>query len=220
MKKFNWYDGVALLAWLLPLVYLIIVYPTLPAQIPMHFGADGKPNGYGDSSQMLGLQIFLMLTSAGVYLLIKYLPTIDPKKQSAAGGNNYQKMALGFVIFLTAIMLIIIYTSINNGVEVDKLILPLVGLLFAFLGNVMYSIKPNYFAGIRTPWTLESEDTWRATHRLAGKLWVAGGLLLTVLTLLLSGTAAFVIFMSGVFVLALVPMVYSYRYFKSHEAKS
>jgi uncharacterized membrane protein len=90
----------------------------------------------------------------------------------------------------------------------------LVGLLFAFIGNIMLNIKPNYFAGIRTPWTLESEDNWCATHRLAGKLWFAGGILITILTLLIPSKAGFVVFMCCVGVLVLIPAIYSYLYFK------
>ena len=59
------------------------------------------------------------------------------------------------------------------------------GLLFAFMGNLMHNIKPNYFAGVRTPWTLEDPDTWRATHRLAGKLWFGGGIFVTIAVLVL-----------------------------------
>lgn len=63
------------------------------------------------------------------------------------------------------------------------MIFPLIGLLFVFLGNVMYSLKPNYFAGIRVPWTLDSDDNWKATHRVAGIVWFAGGLLFLICAL-------------------------------------
>lgn len=81
----------------------------------------------------------------------------------------------------------------------------------------MHSIKPNYFAGLRTPWTLEDPDNWRATHRLAGKMWFAGGLVLAVLVLLLPLKAGLIAFMSVMFVIIIIPIIYSYRYFKSHH---
>jgi uncharacterized membrane protein len=81
----------------------------------------------------------------------------------------------------------------------------------------MHSIKPNYFAGLRTPWALEDPDNWRATHRLAGKLWFAGGLVITIAVLLLPTVPGFIFFMSIVAVLVLIPFIYSYRYFKSHH---
>ena len=73
------------------------------------------------------------------------------------------------VVFLTVLNLVIIYTTVHKGLNVQKLLLPVISLLFAFLGNVMHNIKPNYFAGVRTPWTLESPATWKATHLLDGE---------------------------------------------------
>ncbi|HTD42217.1 MAG TPA: SdpI family protein, partial [Mucilaginibacter sp.] len=95
--------------------------------------------------------------------------------------------------------------------------LPVVGLLFAFIGNIMHSIKPNYFAGVRTPWTLEDDDTWRATHRLAGKLWFTGGIALTIAVLLLPVKAGMIVFMSMIAILVLIPVIYSYIYYKKHH---
>ena len=159
---------------------------------------------------MIGMPAF-------VYLLMKFLPAIDPKKQVKYGEATFQKLGLGLVLFLTALNIVIIFATIHQGLKIDKLIFPLIGLLFAFLGNMMFSIKPNYFAGIKTPWTLESEDNWRATHRLAGKLWFVGGLLITILTLVLPTRITTIFFTSSVLIMAFVPVVYSYIYFKKHS---
>jgi len=101
--------------------------------------------------------------------------------------------------------------------DVGRLIFPVIGLLFAFLGNVMHSIKPNYFVGIRTPWTLENDETWRATHRLAGKLWFTGGIIIAVAMLVMHPPANVFAFFSITAILVLVPVIYSYRYFKAHQ---
>jgi uncharacterized membrane protein len=94
-----------------------------------------------------------------------------------------------------------------------------VGLLFVFLGNMMHSIKPNYFAGVRTPWTLEDEGNWRATHRLAWKVFFTGGIIITIATLVVPENAAIFIFLPCVLVMAFVPITYSYIYFKKHQLK-
>ena len=156
--------------------------------------------------------------SALVYLLLKFLPAIDPKKQIKYGESTFQKLALGMVVFLAALDIAIVYATVHKGFEMNKVIFPIIGLLFAFIGNMMYSIKPNYFAGIRTPWTLESEDNWRATHRLAGTIWFIGGIALTVLMLFLPPAAGTIIFTSCVLVMAFTPMIYSFIYFKTHGA--
>jgi uncharacterized membrane protein len=218
MKKITYMDIAALVIWLIPIVYLIYIYPTLPASVPMHYGINGKVDRYGSKTEFLIFQAIMLIVGLLVYLLLKFLPLIDPKKQVKFGEETFQKIAMGLITFFSALNIIIIYSTVNQGMKIDKLILPAVGLFFAFMGNMMNSIKPNYFAGIRTPWTLESEDTWRATHRLASKIWFFGGLALTIATLLLPATAATITFMCGIAVLAFVPIVYSYTYFKSHQA--
>jgi uncharacterized membrane protein len=217
MKKFTLSDGAALVIWLLPAVYLWYIYPTLPQTVPVHFGINGAVDRYGSKTEFLTGPFILIGVSAMVYLLMKFLPSIDPKKQVKYGEATFQKMGLGLVIFLAVLDVSIIYTTLHRGFEIGKLIFPICGLLFVFIGNIMNSIKPNYFAGIKTPWTLENEDNWRATHRLAGKLWFIGGLAITIVTFILPMEPGTVVFMCGVVVLTIVPIVYSYRYFKNHQ---
>ncbi|MGZ3767663.1 MAG: SdpI family protein [Mucilaginibacter sp.] len=217
MKKFNSLDAAAIVIWLLPAAYLLYIFPTLPASVPVHFGIEGTPDRYGSKGEFLITFYILMGTSLFVYLLMKVLPAIDPKKMVKFGEATFQKMALGIVLFFSALTIAIIFSTINRSFKIDKLILPIIGLLFAFMGNIMHSIKPNYFFGLKTPWTLEDNDTWRATHRLAGKLWFVGGIVLTIAVLLLPSKAGFIVFMSMVGVLTLIPIIYSYIYYKKHH---
>jgi uncharacterized membrane protein len=217
MKKFSVLDYGALAVWLLPAVYLVFIYGSLPQNVPMHYDINGNVNAYGSKGEFIGTLGFLMGISALVYLLLKYLPLIDPKKQVKYGESTFHKLAFGIVIFLTALNIAISYATIHKGIKIDKLIFPVVGLLFIFIGNMMNSLKPNYFAGIRTPWTLESEDNWRATHRLASKVWVIGGIILTVLMLFLPAEAATIVFICCVLVMAFIPLTFSYLYFRKHR---
>jgi uncharacterized membrane protein len=217
MKKINLLDVAAIVIWLLPIAYIMYIYQSLPVSVPIHFGADGKPNQYGTRSEFLGVQAMVLGAAAFVYLLLKFLPAIDPKKYVKYGEATFQKLALGMVLFLSALTIGIAFSTVNNSLNIEKLILPMTGLLFAFIGNIMHSIKPNYFAGMRTPWTLEDDDTWRATHRLAGKLWFAGGIILTIVALLLPAETGIIVFMSLVAVMVLIPVVYSYLYYKKHH---
>ncbi|MDB5008385.1 MAG: sdpI [Mucilaginibacter sp.] len=217
MKKITLSDGAALVVWLLPIAYLLFIYADLPASVPMHYDIHGNVNRYGSKSEFAVFILIMQMVSLLVYLLLKFLPAIDPKKQVKYGESTFQKFALGLVIFLSALNIAITFSTIHHGFKPDKLVFSLVGLLFVFMGNMMHSIKPNYFAGIRTPWALENEDNWRATHRLAGKLWFAGGIVLTIATLLLPRETAAIVFMCGTFILAFVPYIYSYVYFKKHQ---
>jgi len=217
MKKFTLLDGAALVVWLLPAVYLWIIFPALPQTVAVHWGLNGTVDRYGTKNEFLIGPSVLIGVSGLVYLLLKFLPAIDPKKQIKYGQDTFQKLALGLVIFLAALNIAIIYATVNHGFQIDKLIFPLIGLFFAFLGNLMNSIKPNYFAGIRTPWTLESEDNWRATHRLAGKIWFVGGIIITIVMLFLPPKAGTIFFTIFVCVMALIPIIYSFVYFKKHQ---
>jgi uncharacterized membrane protein len=217
MKKFNALDGAAIIIWLLPMIYLYMIYSSLPAIVPMHYGADGQPNGYGSRNSFVMAELLISGVAALMYLLMRFLPSIDPKKQAKYGESVYGKLALGVLLFLTALSIAITYATIHKGLKIDKILFPLMGLLFAFMGNMMNNIKPNYFAGIRTPWTLEDEDTWRVTHRLAAKVWFVGGIALTICTLLLTGTITSIIFLAAVAIMVLVPVIYSYIYYKNHR---
>lgn len=202
---------------ILPFIYLGSIYSGLPDIVPVHFNIEGKPDAYGGKSTLIFTTGLLSVVAAGCYLLVKNIPKIDPKKSAGLSPELSQKMAISIVVFMCALNIVIIYSTVNLSVNVGKIILPLLGLLFAFLGNYMHSIKPNYFAGIRTPWALENKDNWRETHLLAGKLWVAGGVLITILTLLLPAFIGFICFMCITVALAVIPFIFSYRYFKKHQ---
>ena len=220
MKKFSLVDLTAIIVWLLPIGYLLWVFSALPPIVPLHYGISGKPDRYGSKNEFLVFQLGFGVVALFVYLLLRFISVIDPKKQVSSGAQTFQKLALGLVLFLSALSLAITFSTLNQSFKIDKLLFPVIGLFFAFLGNVMYNIKPNYFAGIRTPWTLEDEDNWRATHHLAGKLWFAGGIIITVVMLFVHGKAGLTLFLSAVAVLVLVPTIYSYLYFKKHKGKS
>jgi uncharacterized membrane protein len=204
----------------IPLIYTGSVYSGLPQTIPIHFDMNGKPNGYGDKNMLWFLVLFLSALSAGMYLLIKNLPKIDPKKTAGQSPELYNKIAIILVIFLCALNIAIVYASVNGSFNMNNILLPLLGLLFLVLGNYMHSIKPNYFVGFRLPWTLENEDNWRKTHQLVGKLWVAGGLAITISTLLLPANIGFIFFGAIMLIITIIPIVFSYRYFKKNQTNN
>ena len=98
-----------------------------------------------------------------------------------------------------------------------KFVFIAMGLLFALIGSNMYNIKPNYFAGIRLPWTLENEENWKYTHRIAGRMWFAGGLILTALAFFLPTKAGFIALMITTAIITIVPAVYSYMFYKRNQ---
>lgn len=213
MKKNLLLNWVVILLALAPAGYLLWLWPLLPDTVPVHFGADMKPDRMGPKAELWIPVLILSVISLFVYFLFKNIHRIDPKRKDAAQAATFQKLGVGTAVFMAALNVLIIHSSQNGGTS-PNLLFPLLGFMFAFLGNYMVHIKPNYFAGFRLPWTLSSDENWRKTHELGGKIWFAGGLAIAVISLFLPATAAFVFFLVAIVVMALIPIVYSYRLFK------
>ena len=217
MIKKNLSGFAALIIWLLPVLYFLKIYNSIPQTVPVHFGLDGTADRYGSKQELIWMFIILSAVTIGIYFLIIKLPRIDPKKTAGYSAATFKKLSLTLVVFLSALQLFIINATVSGSFSMSRFMLPLLGLLFAFLGNLMHSVKPNYFFGIRTPWALEDENTWRATHQLAGKLWLAGGITITIATLLFSYKTGFIILICIVTVITLIPVIFSYQYYKKHK---
>jgi uncharacterized membrane protein len=208
------------LTMLVPAIYLAIIWRQIPQTVPMHFDLKGNVDRYGTKNGFLILVLLLTLVNAIVYLIITNIYKIDPKKYTAQNKDRMQRIAFSISLYLSAIWIMLIYEIAHNNVGMTmKFVFVAMGLLFALLGNNMYNIKPNYFAGVRLPWTLENEDNWRKTHRLAGRLWFFGGLIFAAIVLFLNvewvGYAGIILLT----MLIIIPVFYSYNLYKSQKIR-
>jgi uncharacterized membrane protein len=211
LKKIVWFIFAA------PFIYLLIIWPNLPAKVPLHYSG-AKADRYGSPTELLILILVVTAISIGVYLLLINVHRIDPKRRGSENKDRLAQMAFGIAVFISAVACLIIYSAANQVAEFNQgLIFSGIGLLFCFLGNYMYNIKPNYFAGFRLPWTLENEDNWRKTHHLAGKLWFAGGIVLCITCLFLPFKTGLTVFIVIIIILSIIPAVYSYRLYKEQK---
>ncbi|HLI92227.1 MAG TPA: SdpI family protein [Puia sp.] len=214
-KRFTPVDGIFFLIWAVPLIYLAAVYRRLPARVPLHFDSAGQPDHFGTPSAFLWSIVLLQAASVGVYFLIRFLPEIDPKKKIKYSRQALVRISYALVTVMAALATFLIYGTIRGRLYLDMhYVFAGIALLMAYLGNLFNNLKPNYFVGIRTPWTLENETVWKKTHQMGGRLWLAGGLFLAPACLFLPGNWATGIFAAGVAVLVLVPVLYSYLAFK------
>lgn len=195
----------------LPLMYLTVVWNRLSAQVPTHFDADGQPNGF---SSKMGFLVLILVISLGQYPLLKLLPKLDPSKK--LNSTSYDRIRLTVSIFLTILSCMLVYLAHTNltGSSLNTLLLSTISLLLAALGNVILTVPQNYFVGIKTPWTLASETNWRMTHRLGGRLWLVGGTLCFLGTLLLPNAWKLPVFLTLVSIMIVVPVGYSYNLFR------
>jgi uncharacterized membrane protein len=194
---------------LIPFVYLIYIWNRLPEKVPMHWNGAGEIDRYGDKKELV---VMLFMLVGITYIIFLVIPYIDPKQKLQSMGNKLNNLRLILALFMSALAIYILY-SVQQKTSNPVLIFPLVGLLFAFLGNYFKTIKPNYFIGIKTPWTLENEEVWKKTHLMGGKLWFVGGLLMA-LTFVMPNKIQIYTFLAIAAVITIVPIVYSYLEFK------
>lgn len=208
---------IALLMLSIPLFYAMYVYDELPETIPTHFNIEGKPDGFGSKDSIYLAPTILGIVGFFVFLLILNVQLIDPKRYQENNTAIFNKLAFMLVVFMSGLSFIIVYSSLHPGNFFIKYLFSLIGLLFAFMGYIMPSVKPNYFVGMRLPWTLENEENWTATHKMAGKWWMFGGLLQAIAGFLFPAKYAFAIFMVIMGLMVAIPTGFSYLFFKKHQ---
>lgn len=200
-------DWVILILIVIGFVIGIYFYPSLPSRVPIHWNSQGQIDGYG--SKLFGA-LGIPLMNLGMYLLFIVLPYIDPKRKNYENfQSTYQYLKYLLIIFFLGLEVITLLIATGVVDNTPLLIQVLVSLLFILLGNVMGRFKHNYFVGIKTPWTLANEQVWRKTHRMAGPIWVIGGILnilLAITGMTFNGMAFIIIIIT----IVLVPTVYSY----------
>lgn len=159
---------------LLTLLCVGFIYPHLPGQIPTQWGVDGHVS-YGPKRTIWFIAGMLILFA----FLFDHLPQIDPRRKNYQKfGAIYDYFCVCMQVFLMVTVGIIVSESFYPGrINVGKIIMLMLSVLFLCIGNYMPKIQSNFFMGIKTPWTLCNEDVWRRTHRLGGRLYVGSGII-------------------------------------------
>ena len=142
------------------------------------------------------------------------IPRFDPKKKIEQMGEKYFSLRLVMTLFMTVISVYILYSGNGNKIDV-RILIALIGGFDAVFGNYLQTVKPNYFIGIRTPWALENEQTWKKTHRLAGRMWMMAGIVIVLLSFIIQSNYALgILFAIITATIVVVPIIYSYTEFK------
>ncbi|HLO79938.1 MAG TPA: SdpI family protein [Chitinophagaceae bacterium] len=210
---------IVILFILLPVGYAFYLWPDLPATIPTHFGVDGKPDAWGKKESIFMLPAIMGGVSLFVFLLLSNLRKFDPKRYGNTDDPIFRQFALLIVAFMNLMCLIILYNTVHQNMPINKMIFVFLGIFFAAMGLFMPRLRQNYFAGFRLPWTLENNENWTATHRVAGKWWVAGGAIQLVSALVLDGKILFIVFFIIMMIMVIVPIVFSYNMFRATNNK-
>ena len=189
----------------IPFLYLAYVYPDLPPEVPIRFGPDGQPVSYGPKS------ILWVLPTVGPLLTAVIFSFVVPRAVYARSPRKLGWLVILTTAFMSALMVYLLYGTARGRLIEVQFMFFLIGGLIAVIGNFMPVVPPNRWMGIRLPVTLRDPEVWARVHRFSGPIWVAGGVLIMVGSLLLSGLVMAFVTIATVVLLAVISTVYAYR---------
>lgn len=214
LKK-EWY---VVLLLILPFIASAYLWNDLPDEVPTHFNLQGEADDWGPKWVNA---IMIPGIALATYLSLIFIPFIDPKKRIESRQKPIAAIRIVLSLFFVFMYVFVMAESLGTDINFSIYLQIGIGLLFLALGNYMQSIKQNYFIGVKTPWTLESEEVWKRTHRLTAKVWTVGGLIMMISPLTISNPILYwTIFSVVVSVLVLVPVIYSYVIFQKLDTQS
>lgn len=189
------------------LVFGLLNLDRLPAELPTHWNLQGEVDGWTRKHLAVVMVPVLGLVIA---VLLAFLPKIDPRRANFPLYEGvWWLVGNTILLFMAGIQVFVIGSGLGWAVSMERVVGLGVGGLLMVMGNYITRVRQNWFLGIRTPWTLSSEASWRETHRLGGPLLVLGGIFI-IATTLLTGRLAPWVPIVGAALPALISVVYSY----------
>lgn len=194
---------------LCPIIAGLILWGRLPDTIATHWGVNNQANGWSSKAfAVFGVPLFLEL----LHWICLIGTSLDKKN------NDHNKKMLNMFYWFCPVMSIfvcsVIYASaLDIQLAINDLVFGLLGIMFIVIGNYIPKVTQNRTLGIKIKWTLENEENWNATHRIAGKCWFICGLL-TLLNIFVPSEVSVWTFIAITLTAVLVPCIYSYWFYK------
>ena len=212
LKENKWKILLSTLATFIPMFVGMILWNKLPDPMPIHWNAMGEVDGWASKA----VAVFGMPAILAALNLVCHIATGSDKKN-----KNQSKKMVSIVFWLVPIIAnvtctMVYLTAMNIEVNTLNIAAALLGIVFAIIGNYMPKCKLNYTIGIKIVWTLESEANWLATHRVAGRVWLGGGIIIALSALLPTNILVWVV-LPVLILMAAIPLIYSYVFFRRHE---
>ncbi len=209
IKQNKWKLVVTSVTILLPIIVGLVLWNDLPDTIATHWGINNQPDGFSSKTfAVFGLPVILL----AIHWVCVFGTKLDPKHQNI--NPKIFSLVLWICPAISLVMNSVMYVvALGKEVKVGFVAIMLMGILFIIIGNYLPKCRQSYTMGIKLPWTLKSEENWNKTHRMAGILWVIGGVVICV-------TAVFesiIVFFSIVAIMVIIPTVYSYIYYRKHN---
>jgi len=189
------------------LVFSVAVYSRLPEDVPMHWDISGEPDRFGSRLEGAFLVPLIMLV---IYVLMQWYPSRDPRAANIEKFRAaYDSVVAATVALLAGLHVMALGSALGWRINMTTVVLAGAGVLFVLLGNLMPLARSNFIFGIRTPWTLSSEQVWTRSHRIGGYAMVAAGLI-TLVGAFIGGTLGPSIALTSLVLAGIIPIVYSY----------
>lgn len=211
MKTILRRDWIILIILLAPFPFLAFTWDLFPESVPVHFNINGEPDNYAPKA--VGL-LGLPLVNIALYVFLQLIPSIDPKKKNfPLFEGGYRAIRAVVHILLVFIFFVISAYTLGYKFDMSLTVTYAMVLMILLLGNYMSSVRPNYFVGVRTPWTLANETVWKKTHRLTARLWVTASVIM--LVTLPFVPSALIVLLCVIGLITIIPVVYSYIIFRN-----
>lgn len=199
-------DAVSLGVIGLGAVLTAAIYERLPSLVPTHFDLAGTPNGW---MPRIAAAIFAPAMALGLWAFMRFLPRILPATERKRLGESQAALIAALTsIFVVAMHVLLLYRAIVPGASIARVLWIFLGAFYVALGLVLPRLKRNALMGIRTPWTLTSDENWARTQRVGGYAMVGSGVI-AALCGTLGGTTGGAIAIGALLAGALVPAGYS-----------
>ncbi|MCX7756024.1 MAG: SdpI family protein [Anaerolineales bacterium] len=194
----------------------VLLSAQLPDPMPSHWNAAGEVDGY--TSKFLGIWLLPLMT-AGILLLLAFLPMLDPLRANIEKFRGlYNAFLLGFTVYMLYVYGLTLAAALGWQFNMTYMLVPVVGLLFVGISFLLQNAKRNFFIGIRTPWTLVSDSVWDKTHQLGAQTFRIAGVLVIISAFF--GENGLWLLMVSLLFAALLPVVYSYFAWRQEQSET
>lgn len=197
------------LVTLIPILIGLLLWNKLPEQVPFHWDINGNVDRWASKIVSVVAMPVILLAFHWLCILIS---TIDPKSKEYHPSTI--RLVLWICPMLSLLLSALVYSyALGHNLRVETIIPLFMGALFVVIGNLLPKMRQSYTMGIKLPWTLNNEENWNKTHRFAGKLWVAGG----VIIMATAFVSTFWIFFGILLLMVIIPTLYSYLHYRKHK---
>ncbi|ASB87538.1 SdpI family protein [Bacillus sonorensis] len=197
---------------LINLLVWVIAYPHISDQVPIHWSSSGEVDRYASKMEAMLTAMGLLVV---VYILMAVTPKVDPRKKNyRMFSKTYDILINAMMVLFSLINILMVLSGMGYDLPTSSIVPVLVGALLIIIGNYLPRVRPNFFMGIKNPWTLSSDAIWKKTHRFGAKVFTIAGIFIAADGLFTIGEN---VILPIILLTVIAPYVYSYMLFRKEN---